>query len=68
MSFAVIDTPNSVCDVRATSWILLFPESAMYSCWDEVAATDSGKNSSADVAFPPSPDLPYAPVTLPATV
>src|SRR6266700_3052939 len=68
MSLAVMLLPHSVCVEWATSWIRLFPESAMYSWVLFAQTTDVGPVRNADVAGPRFPDVPAVPFTFPATV
>ena len=64
MSPAVIPPPVAA----GTSWIRLFPVSAMNTSPAESTATASGSFSSALVAAPPSPEDPAVPAELPAMV
>src|ERR1022692_24165 len=68
MSPIAMDWPHSVCAVRATSWTVLLPQSAMYNCWPLPDHRPVGSVRSAAVATTPLPPEPAAPVALPATV
>jgi hypothetical protein len=67
MWFAVIEMPNCVPVTAGTSWIRLLDWSLMNRSPEPSSARPHGTFSSADVAGPPLPDFPDAPVGLPAT-